>query len=136
MRFSFNRVRIEDRQPWWADDDGGKYAGRRIAFFPYIGAIGAGLSTLSLHDALPILGEPEVLLQVFEEVEDLRLHGHVERGDRLVDRKSTRLNSSHVSNSYAVFCLKKRIRGRRARNKTWGGSSGRAHAVLLQQGQD
>src|SRR5699024_11784671 len=24
----------------------------------------------------------------------------------LVDRKSTRLNSSHVSNSYAVFCLK------------------------------
>src|SRR5699024_12704591 len=25
------------------------------------------------------------------------------------DRKSTRLNSSHVSNSYAVFCLKKQI---------------------------
>src|SRR5437868_7935265 len=25
------------------------------------------------------------------------------------DRKSTRLNSSHVSNSYAVFCLKKKI---------------------------
>src|SRR5699024_11655118 len=25
------------------------------------------------------------------------------------DRKSTRLNSSHVSNSYAVFCLKKII---------------------------
>src|SRR5207249_11428681 len=27
---------------------------------------------------------------------------------RLEDRKSTRLNSSHVSISYAVFCLKKR----------------------------
>src|SRR5699024_12364406 len=27
---------------------------------------------------------------------------------RLGDRKSTRLNSSHVSISYAVFCLKKR----------------------------
>src|SRR5699024_11785804 len=27
----------------------------------------------------------------------------------LIDRKSTRLNSSHVSISYAVFCLKKRI---------------------------
>src|SRR5699024_11465829 len=27
----------------------------------------------------------------------------------LGDRKSTRLNSSHVSNSYAVFCLKKNI---------------------------
>src|SRR5690606_39900678 len=26
----------------------------------------------------------------------------------LADRKSTRLNSSHVKNSYAVFCLKKR----------------------------
>src|SRR5699024_1649474 len=28
---------------------------------------------------------------------------------RVVDRKSTRLNSSHVSISYAVFCLKKKI---------------------------
>src|SRR5207249_8142736 len=27
-------------------------------------------------------------------------------GDRWIDRKSTRLNSSHVSISYAVFCLK------------------------------
>src|SRR5699024_11650020 len=29
-------------------------------------------------------------------------------GQRLGDRKSTRLNSSHVSISYAVFCLKKK----------------------------
>src|SRR5690606_40290722 len=29
--------------------------------------------------------------------------------DLLVDRKSTRLNSSHVKISYAVFCLKKKI---------------------------
>src|SRR5438067_5892825 len=29
-------------------------------------------------------------------------------GEGLVDRKSTRLNSSHVSISYAVFCLKKK----------------------------
>src|SRR5436853_2102329 len=28
--------------------------------------------------------------------------------DRLVDRKSTRLNSSHLGISYAVFCLKKK----------------------------
>src|SRR5699024_8415354 len=28
---------------------------------------------------------------------------------RTLDRKSTRLNSSHVSISYAVFCLKKKI---------------------------
>src|SRR3712207_7298514 len=30
--------------------------------------------------------------------------------DRLVDRKSTRLNSSHANISYAVFCLKKKKR--------------------------
>src|SRR5690606_41890601 len=30
------------------------------------------------------------------------------RGDRKGDRKSTRLNSSHVKISYAVFCLKKK----------------------------
>src|SRR5690606_32744393 len=34
---------------------------------------------------------------------------------RALDRKSTRLNSSHVKNSYAVFCLKKKMQtsGRR-----------------------
>src|SRR5699024_11340582 len=40
-----------------------------------------------------------------------RHHGHpdgkrAESGEQ--DRKSTRLNSSHVSSSYAVFCLKKK----------------------------
>src|SRR5438067_4777698 len=30
------------------------------------------------------------------------------RARRMRDRKSTRLNSSHVSISYAVFCLKKK----------------------------
>src|SRR5690625_6715130 len=29
-------------------------------------------------------------------------------GGNLLDRKSTRLNSSHVAISYAVFCLKKK----------------------------
>src|SRR5207253_4095590 len=33
-----------------------------------------------------------------------------ERIDDRRDRKSTRLNSSHVAISYAVFCLKKKIR--------------------------
>src|SRR5438477_1735102 len=32
---------------------------------------------------------------------------HEDTIDR-ADRKSTRLNSSHMSNSYAVFCLKKK----------------------------
>src|SRR5438552_14638363 len=37
----------------------------------------------------------------------LRL-GRIERTDDLLDRKSTRLNSSHQIISYAVFCLKKK----------------------------
>src|SRR5437868_11543647 len=52
---------------------------------------------------------------------DLSIHGGANlRGDqwppaavgRMRDRKSTRLNSSHVSISYAVFCLKKKKRDR------------------------
>src|SRR5207253_4632344 len=31
-------------------------------------------------------------------------------GPMIADRKSTRLNSSHVASSYAVFCLKKKKR--------------------------
>src|SRR5690625_7056866 len=34
--------------------------------------------------------------------------------DHWLDRKSTRLNSSHVAISYAVFCLKKKKTARRA----------------------
>src|SRR5699024_11233630 len=37
-------------------------------------------------------------------------------GDGAQDRKSTRLNSSHVSISYAVFCLKKKNRLGRGRS--------------------
>src|SRR5690625_6251880 len=33
--------------------------------------------------------------------------------DFQLDRKSTRLNSSHVATSYAVFCLKKKLRDQR-----------------------
>src|SRR5688500_19743886 len=33
---------------------------------------------------------------------------HVQPGRRVRDRKSTRLNSSHLVISYAVFCLKKK----------------------------
>src|SRR5688572_31985268 len=36
------------------------------------------------------------------------------REDRPLDRKSTRLNSSHSQISYAVFCLKKKIRIRKS----------------------
>src|SRR5207253_11197959 len=35
-----------------------------------------------------------------------------------VDRKSTRLNSSHVAISYAVFCLKKKKKKKKNKRKT------------------
>ena len=38
---------------------------------------------------------------------DIRIAKGFTQGD-IADRKSTRLNSSHVSISYAVFCLKKK----------------------------
>src|SRR5207253_3260058 len=89
---------------------------------------------LSLHDALPILLRrlsPGDLGLAYEDVsfmvrdvrkgESLRMVAWwipaVGASDRCVvllhgyadaDRKSTRLNSSHVAISYAVFCLKKK----------------------------
>src|SRR5437764_11713555 len=73
----------------------------------------AEISTLSLHDALPILaGEgdvpgrrarrAQVQLARVERAQE-GLGGRIGR-----DRKSTRLNSSHRCISYAVFCLKKK----------------------------
>src|SRR3989442_8911162 len=65
--------------------------------------------TLSLHDALPIYGAG--LLRTGKGDSDgLRRGGRRRsRGPRdSRDRKSTRLNSSHVRISYAVFCLKKK----------------------------
>src|SRR5690625_6528702 len=35
-------------------------------------------------------------------------HAFLALGNTAEDRKSTRLNSSHVASSYAVFCLKKK----------------------------
>src|SRR3989442_4457497 len=45
------------------------------------------------------------------------LRNHVVDGT-VEDRKSTRLNSSHVRISYAVFCLKKKIKSSRSRCHT------------------
>src|SRR5690349_22769960 len=39
-------------------------------------------------------------------------------GGRLLDRKSTRLNSSHVEISYAVFCLKKKKKKKKKEKST------------------
>src|SRR5436309_10380030 len=60
--------------------------------------------TLSLHDALPIChpDEGDWASDAINIILDAIPAGPP-------DRKSTRLNSSHVKISYAVFCLKKKI---------------------------
>src|SRR5215467_15053695 len=64
--------------------------------------------TLSLHDALPISDPGYKLIR---RCIDRSLEVTVLPGPSVVpvalDRKSTRLNSSHLVISYAVFCLKK-----------------------------
>src|SRR5690242_21503670 len=71
--------------------------------------------TLSLHDALPIFlpqchhgihatGPPRRNEASQQRSRDQQRDHH----RKAQDRKSTRLNSSHMSISYAVFCLKKK----------------------------
>src|SRR5256885_11081406 len=67
--------------------------------------------TLSLHDALPISQAFAALLDLDpNEVHALEYLGwtSLRSGKPAEDRKSTRLNSSHLVISYAVFCLKKK----------------------------
>src|SRR5690554_7226194 len=82
--------------------------------------------TLSLHDALPISDGAESRTRrlagiastewdynhhaIVTSVRTEQPHAHTcwQRFTEDGDRKSTRLNSSHVRISYAVFCLKKK----------------------------
>src|SRR5690625_1960625 len=48
------------------------------------------------------------LLDVMDDLDGRLPSGFIAIGDDPKDRKSTRLNSSHVAISYAVFCLKKK----------------------------
>src|SRR5258707_7018505 len=95
-----------------------------VPFFFFNDTATTEIYTLSLHDALPISipaerdlarlacrNELADRLQIFE-LGLFRLEAFALRACRqivcLVDRKSTRLNSSHANISYAVFCLKKK----------------------------
>src|SRR5688572_31323913 len=73
--------------------------------------------TLSLHDALPIwirlalqriLVSPDFLFRVEVDPANAPSGSAYRVSDVELDRKSTRLNSSHSQISYAVFCLKKK----------------------------
>src|SRR5690625_6231326 len=65
--------------------------------------------------AAPQLGVNKRLIAIHFEDQDEQLHSYQFINPRIIshsvqqDRKSTRLNSSHVVISYAVFCLKKKI---------------------------
>src|SRR5699024_12314756 len=77
--------------------------------------------SLSLHDALPISRNLRFLLRLVHlnlptgHLPSRRIHPRPFQAVQMrhfqveKNRKSTRLNSSHVSNSYAVFCLKNNI---------------------------
>src|SRR5262245_63307763 len=96
-----------------------------MTFFLYATAP-TEIYSLSLHDALPIfhldwgaaperlvdhaiaLGELEKRVQLVLRRVGLDVEAQANRRKTDGDRKSTRLNSSHLGISYAVFCLKKK----------------------------
>src|SRR5699024_11656027 len=57
-----------------------------------------------------INAQMEIYNELFEKGQsEGKIDSNLTKEDFMLDRKSTRLNSSHVSISYAVFCLKKKI---------------------------
>src|SRR5215475_12913106 len=78
------------------------------SFFFFNATATTEIYTLSLHDALPIWPAPSTMRPPAA-VALMALPTRLDSTCRLrPDRKSTRLNSSHVKTSYAVFCLNKR----------------------------
>src|SRR3712207_7845960 len=73
----------------------------RSTLFPYTTLFRSG----DRHDTLLLRGSP-LLIGRRALLESLPLRS--DRVLRVLDRKSTRLNSSHANISYAVFCLKKK----------------------------
>src|SRR5256885_16374198 len=87
----------------------------QLLFFFFNDTATTEIYTLSLHDALPISSEVPGLVRQDcdcasrsgERMDTMLERELVERvADARRDRKSTRLNSSHLVISYAVFCLK------------------------------
>src|SRR5215510_3686200 len=91
--------------PWLPVREDDKLYGRG-GFFFFNDTATTEIYTLSLHDALPIRWSPPAF-SCWPPVRERR-SARRSRAMRAEDRKSTRLNSSHVAISYAVFCLKKK----------------------------
>src|SRR5256885_12724553 len=68
-----------------------------------------GILHRDLEEDLAVVGGTDVQLHLIGEVEPALSLDHMgEQAHDVPDRKSTRLNSSHLVISYAVFCLKKK----------------------------
>src|SRR6266542_5298086 len=74
--------------------------------YEYFTGYNPGRSERLIALILPVTGFPAVVCPSFE-VERISRHSVIKDLHRWEDRKSTRLNSSHGSISYAVVCLKK-----------------------------
>src|SRR5258705_7855838 len=83
----------------------------RSTLFPYttlfrsVCSMGKHVHRLEGRNAVPSAAD---LLQIDRECLGVDLKQICRTGYRISDRKSTRLNSSHLGISYAVFCLKKK----------------------------
>src|SRR5256885_1828553 len=96
------------------------------------------ISPLPLPAALPILVvthamNPPILMDVPQMQEAAKLGAFIEfvGGSLATDRKSTRLNSSHLVISYAVFCLKKKTKENSLSVFTKGQLPAKHHHALL-----
>src|SRR5690606_42014432 len=104
-----------------------------LCFSVFSEPVSALIDLLPLHDALPICVENKLIpvaqwavlgggkglpgaisllpmLEIMQTLQGLYAAREQVKQDlyEITDRKSTRLNSSHVKISYAVFCLKKK----------------------------
>src|SRR5207302_6710477 len=94
-------------------------------FFFFTTTAPTEIYTLSLHDALPIYLaalQQSFLIETVQSGHDrgicqARRKLGMQIADADLDRKSTRLNSSHVKISYAVFCLKKKKKNKKKNTK-------------------
>src|SRR5438477_7893849 len=85
--------------------------------------------TLSLHDALPISAEIDCGAITLTKIVSICLVA--DKAVNVLDRKSTRLNSSHMSISYAVFCLKKKKKRKTCQRQRTRECSGKSNHTLL-----
>src|SRR6266571_8422593 len=89
-----------------------------LFFFFFNDTATTEIYTLSLHDALPIRARrtPSPLRAPPPRPCDAPPRAAGTASSPSADRKSTRLNSCHMSISYAVFCLKKKKKKKRRKN--------------------